>query len=122
MTGKRKTVQPTLKSLEKDIRAKHSIGSKYESGKLLDEDTLVKALAEADQKVRKKKQLTKAMIINALEYGTPVRFLGSIRIQSEGDDKRLVKVMWKEGRLEAVFSCWKENGVWFGKRVDLETW
>jgi predicted homoserine dehydrogenase-like protein len=103
----------------KDIKEKHIISRKYPVGDLLDEDTLTKAIAEADQKVRKKKQLTKQMILTSLEDGRKVRFEGAIIINNEGEDKRMVRVQWQNGRMEAMFHCWKENGKWFGKRVGL---
>lgn len=110
---------PKMKSRIKDIRAKHRIAEKYPSERVLDEGTLLKAIAEADQKVRKKKQLTSQMLLTALEDGRHVRFEGAVCIINEGNDRRLVKVGWGTGKVEAMFSCWKENGVWYGKRVGL---
>jgi len=108
-----------LKWRRKDIMAKHRISQKYPAGQVLDENALIKAIAESDQKVRKKKQLTKQMILSALGDGRKVRFEGAVIIMSENENKRTVKVQWQGGRMEAIFSCWKENGKWIGKRVGL---
>ena len=103
----------------KDIKAKHRISQKYPTGQILDEDALIKAIAEADQKVRKKKQLTKQMILSALEDARKVRFEGAAIITNEGADKKTVRIQWQGGRMEAIFSCCKEDGKWLGKRIGL---
>jgi len=108
-----------LKWRRKDIREKHRISQKYTAGQILNEDALIKAMAEADQEVRKKKQLTKQRILSALEDVRNVRFEGAMVIISKGENKRIVKVQWQNGMVEAMFLCWKDDGMWTGKRVGL---